>query len=93
MASAYVTAGVPQVSAALAAQVVRGSPVKLALTRQQMFSGVGSRRDVERLRQVPHRLDPEARKEAMKIIRASEWFGEPAPVVQVSPHSVSSRWL
>ncbi len=29
--------------AALAAQVVRGSPVKFALTRQQMFSGVGYR--------------------------------------------------
>ena len=39
------------------------------------------------------RLDPEARKEAMKIIRASEWFGEPAPVIQQSPHSISSRWL
>jgi xanthine dehydrogenase YagR molybdenum-binding subunit len=31
------------VLAALAAQVVRGSPVKFALTRQQMFSGVGYR--------------------------------------------------
>ncbi len=39
------------------------------------------------------RLDPEARKAAMRMIRASEWFGEPAPVVQASPHAVSSRWL
>jgi peptide deformylase len=39
------------------------------------------------------RLDPEARKEAMRMIRASEWFGEPAPTVHISPHSVSSRWL
>jgi peptide deformylase len=39
------------------------------------------------------RLDPEARKEAMRVIRASEWFGENAPVIQQSPHSISSRWL
>ncbi len=39
------------------------------------------------------RLDPQARKEAMRLIRASEWFGEPAPVVQASPHAISSRWL
>ena len=39
------------------------------------------------------RLDTEARKAAMRMIRASEWFGEPAPVVLASPHAVSSRWL
>ena len=39
------------------------------------------------------RLDAEARKEAMRLIRASAWFGEPAPVVLVSPHAVSARWL
>ena len=39
------------------------------------------------------RLDADARKEAMRLIRGAEWFGEPAPVVQVSPHTVSSRWL
>jgi peptide deformylase len=39
------------------------------------------------------RLDPEARKEAMRIIRESEWFGQPAPTVHVSPHTISSRWL
>jgi peptide deformylase len=37
------------------------------------------------------RLDPEARKEAMKAIRAAEWYdaGGP-PVVKVSPHASSS---
>lgn len=39
------------------------------------------------------RLDPETRKEAMRQIRQAEWFGEPAPTVQVSPHAISSRWL
>jgi peptide deformylase len=39
------------------------------------------------------RLDPDARKEAMRVIRASEWFGEAAPVIAQSPHSISSRWL
>ena len=39
------------------------------------------------------RLDAETRKEAMRQIRAAEWFGEPPPQVQVSPHSISSRWL
>ena len=33
------------------------------------------------------RLDPQARKEAMRAIREAEWFGEPAPRVKVSPHS------
>ncbi len=39
------------------------------------------------------RLDPELRKEAMRQIREAEWFGEQRPQVQVSPHSISSRWL
>jgi peptide deformylase len=39
------------------------------------------------------RLDAETRKEAMKAIRAAEWFGEPAPQVKLSPHRISSRWL
>jgi peptide deformylase len=39
------------------------------------------------------RLDPEARREAMRLIRESEWFGEPTPAFQVSPHTISSRWL
>jgi peptide deformylase len=33
------------------------------------------------------RLDPEQRKLAMKAIRESEWGGEPAPVVRLSPHA------
>lgn len=32
------------------------------------------------------RLDPAARKEAMKAIREAEWWGEPAPAVKFSPH-------
>lgn len=39
------------------------------------------------------RLDAEARKEAMRMIRSSEWFGEPTPTFQASPHTISSRWL
>jgi peptide deformylase len=39
------------------------------------------------------RLDPELRREAMRQIREAEWFGEQPTVVQVSPHSISSRWL
>ncbi|MDO8310251.1 MAG: peptide deformylase [Actinomycetota bacterium] len=39
------------------------------------------------------RLDPDSRKDAMRLIRAAEWFGEAAPVVQASPHAISSRWL
>ena len=39
------------------------------------------------------RLDAETRKEAMKAIREAEWFGQQAPQVKVSPHSISSRWL
>jgi peptide deformylase len=39
------------------------------------------------------RLDTETRKEAMKAIREAEWFGDNAPVVKLSPHSISERWL
>jgi len=39
------------------------------------------------------RLDPQTRKEAMKAIRAAEWFGEHAPTVKVSPHTLSAKWL
>ena len=39
------------------------------------------------------RLDTATRKAAMKAIREAEWFGDPVPQVQISPHSVSSRWL
>jgi peptide deformylase len=33
------------------------------------------------------RLDPEARKAAMKAIREAEWFGLEQPTVKVSPHA------
>ena len=39
------------------------------------------------------RLDAETRKEAMRAIREAEWFGQQAPQVKLSPHSISSRWL
>lgn len=39
------------------------------------------------------RLDAESRREAMRVIRQQEWFGEPAPAVQISPHTISSHWL
>ena len=32
------------------------------------------------------RLDAAQRKLAMKEIRASDWWGEPVPLVKVSPH-------
>ena len=35
------------------------------------------------------RLDREARREAMRLIRESEWFGEPAPQVKISPHATN----
>ncbi|MGN6781669.1 MAG: peptide deformylase [Marmoricola sp.] len=35
------------------------------------------------------RLDRDARREAMRLIRESEWFGEPAPIVKVSPHATN----
>ena len=38
------------------------------------------------------RLGPEERKEAMKEIRASEWFGDDL-VVQTSPHTISQKWM
>ena len=34
------------------------------------------------------RLDAEARKEAMKAIRETEWFGDMGPTIKVSPHSM-----
>jgi peptide deformylase len=37
------------------------------------------------------RLDPAQRKLAMKEIRASEWWGEPAPVVKLSPHPTQGK--
>jgi len=39
------------------------------------------------------RLDREARREAMRIVRESEWFGEPAPVVKFSPHATRGLGL
>jgi peptide deformylase len=35
------------------------------------------------------RLDREARREAMRFIRESEWFGEPVPQVKMSPHATN----
>ncbi|HYK70797.1 MAG TPA: peptide deformylase [Streptosporangiaceae bacterium] len=37
------------------------------------------------------RLDPAQRKLAMKDIRAAEWWGEPAPMVKVSPHPTHGK--
>ena len=37
------------------------------------------------------RLDPAQRKLAMKEIRASDWWGEPVPLVKVSPHSTHGK--
>ena len=37
------------------------------------------------------RLDPEARREAMRAIRAAEWFAEDPPEVRISPHSTFGR--
>jgi peptide deformylase len=39
------------------------------------------------------RLDREARREAMRIVRESEWFGEPAPVLKFSPHATRGLGL
>jgi peptide deformylase len=39
------------------------------------------------------RLDVEARKAAMRIIREAEWFGAPAPQVKLSPHATLGRAL
>jgi peptide deformylase len=33
------------------------------------------------------RLEPEQRKLAMKAIRETEWGGEPAPIIRLSPHA------
>ncbi|MGO8959768.1 MAG: peptide deformylase [Streptosporangiaceae bacterium] len=37
------------------------------------------------------RLDPTQRKLAMKEIRSSEWWGEPVPLVKVSPHPTHGK--
>jgi peptide deformylase len=37
------------------------------------------------------RLDPEARREAMRAIREAEWFAEDPPEVRISPHSTFGR--
>lgn len=39
------------------------------------------------------RLDAATRKEAMKAIRESEWFGAESPTVKVSPHPMYGRAL
>ncbi len=39
------------------------------------------------------RLDPAARKEAMRVIRASDWFGLEQPVVKLSPHPMRGLGL
>jgi len=38
------------------------------------------------------KLGSEERKEAMKEIRASEWFGDDL-VVKTSPHAISQKWM
>ena len=37
------------------------------------------------------RMDPQTRKEAMRIIRQAEWAGEPVPTVKTSPHRMSGQ--
>ena len=39
------------------------------------------------------KLDKQARREAMKLIRESEWFGEAAPTVKISPHATNGLGL
>jgi peptide deformylase len=39
------------------------------------------------------KLDKQARREAMRLIRASDWFGEPAPTVRISPHATNGFGL
>ncbi len=39
------------------------------------------------------RLDREARREAMRIIRQAEWFGDGVPQVRVSPHATGGLGL
>ncbi|GGN05402.1 MULTISPECIES: peptide deformylase [Terrabacter] len=37
------------------------------------------------------RLDPEARREAMRAIREADWFADNPPEVRISPHSTFGR--
>jgi len=37
------------------------------------------------------RLDPEQRREAMRVIREATWSGEPVPTVKISPHATFGR--
>ena len=39
------------------------------------------------------RLDAQRRKEAMKAIRESDWFGADPVQIKLSPHQQPSRWL
>ncbi len=39
------------------------------------------------------RLDTDARKQAMRAIRESDWFAEDPPVVRISPHSTFGRGM
>ena len=39
------------------------------------------------------RLDPEQRREAMRLIRAAQWSGAPVPIVRPSPHPTFGRVL
>lgn len=39
------------------------------------------------------RLDPEQRREAMRLIREAEWAGGPVPTVKASPHATFGRAL
>jgi peptide deformylase len=39
------------------------------------------------------RLDREARREAMRAIRESSWFGQPEPIVRLSPHATRGLGL
>ncbi|MEO7131975.1 MAG: peptide deformylase, partial [Dermatophilaceae bacterium] len=39
------------------------------------------------------RLDSEARKAAMRVIREAEWFGDTPPKVRISPHATFGRGM
>lgn len=39
------------------------------------------------------RLDKESRREAMRVIREAEWFGDNAPTVRFSPHATNGFGL
>nr|MCH9679041.1 peptide deformylase [Actinomycetes bacterium] len=39
------------------------------------------------------RLDAQTRKEAMKAIRESDWFGADPLQIKISPHQQPSRWV